>query len=181
MREKKIIFSSSLWTSDDWQKHTPQKLMSSRGKGMVVVDEALAVYHYTLHACNLLMKTFRIVCTETRSQSAASQIGFAFPGKPPSLTSCVSSQCWYMAYVCGIWIGFDSQVFDVGRQAVVTPWQFFAGTDLMCYTPSDWEGALSSKCVAKELMQVMISYTYEWTSVGDHAAVWYAYIDITWC
>jgi hypothetical protein len=80
MRDKKIIFSSSLWTSEDWQKHTPQKLMSSRGKGMVVVDEALAVYHYTLQACNQLLKTFRIVCTETRSQSAASQIGFAFPG-----------------------------------------------------------------------------------------------------
>jgi precorrin-6B methylase 1 len=24
----------------------------------------------------------------------------------------------------------------------------------MCYGPPDWEGALSSKCVAKELMQV---------------------------
>ena len=47
----------------------------------------------------------------------------------------------------------NSQLFDVGPLAVVQPWQFFAGTDIAFQTV-EWEGALSSKCAAKELMQV---------------------------
>jgi hypothetical protein len=35
--------------------------------------------------------------------------------------------------------GFDSQVFDVGKLAVVSPWQFFA-TDHMSFQEADWDG-----------------------------------------
>jgi hypothetical protein len=37
--------------------------------------------------------------------------------------------------------GFDSQVFDVGKLAVVSPWQFFA-IDHMSFQEADWDGKL---------------------------------------
>jgi hypothetical protein len=85
------------------------------------------VYHHALHSSNELLRHCRVVCREVSSDSGGGQIGFSFPG-------------------------FDTQVFDVGSLAVVSPWQFFSATDIAFQT-SEWKSALRSKCAAKELMQ----------------------------
>jgi len=128
IRENKIIFSSDVYTGEEWAKVTPQKFFSSRGKLIKEIDDALHAYHIFIQSANEVLKTCRVVCTELGSVSSASQIGFSFPG-------------------------MDTQVFDVGRIGVVAPWQFFAGAGSLSFQKADWDGAMNSNCVAKELMQ----------------------------
>lgn len=138
-RPQTVLVASYIATNKDWQSMTAPGKFRFRPKTLKPVDSALAQYHQCVDKATYLLRQCRMFCKETSTASAASQINFAFPG-------------------------FDSQVFDVGNLAVVTPWLFFSGTgcDLM-FKEADWSGAISSHSVAKELMQASpdVSRLYE--------------------
>jgi hypothetical protein len=123
--QTQCFFGTTVPSVADWQKLTPSgKMFGYRGGAFAKLDKALKKYQRTVKLCKAALKGCRMVCVDSGTNAAASQIGFAFPG-------------------------FDSQVFDVGQFAVVSPWQFFAVNGATAFQAHDWQGALQSLCVAK--------------------------------
>jgi PH domain len=99
-----------------------------RGARIKAMDKALQNYQQAVRSTVTLLEECRLLSVELVSSSAQSQISFSFPS-------------------------FDTQVFDVGKFAIVDCKRFFHASGREQFTEDDWKGAMGSRSIPKELMQ----------------------------